>query len=216
MNFLQRISYKLFGRYLREGEYVRQITSKNNLNFHFTAGYGDAKSVGDYFDQTPGMVATTYSCGRDGVICELFPPAYWAYHLGSSLFNEMRSISIEIVNIGPLWLRNGIFYDAYNNVYRGEVLSLKTPYKGVYHWAEFTPEQYEAVGRWAAERCISFNIKPVINRSLEFDPKNEKLIGITTHSQFRLDKYDIGPAWNWDLFEQHFKAEYLRLSGVKL
>lgn len=214
LNFFKRISYKLVGRYLKVSEYVDQITKKNALTFHFTAGYGDAIATGNYFDQQPGQVATTYACGRDGVIAELFPPAKWAYHLGSTLFNEMRTIPIEIQNIGPLWNRNGVMVDCYGNIYKGEYVSFKTPFKGVFHWATFTPEQYENVGKWAAERCIAFGIQPIIHTNLDYVENNEKLVGITTHTHFRKDKYDIGPAWDWARFKVYFDAEYARLKAA--
>jgi N-acetyl-anhydromuramyl-L-alanine amidase AmpD len=214
-NLFQRIVYKLVGSYLKTTEYVVQKCKKTIIVLHFTAGYGDAISVGKYFNFLAGKVATAYSAGRDGVIAELFPPAYWAYHLGSSLFNEMRSIGIEIVNIGPLWNKNGVLYDCYGNIYRGEYQTLKVPYKGVFYWATFTEEQYENVGKWAAERCIAFGIIPMLNKGLDYIENNEKLMGITTHVHFRKDKYDIGPAWDWVKFEKYFNAELERLRAGK-
>ncbi len=214
LNFKQRIIYKLVGRYLRDGEYVRQICKKDAIVIHFTAGYGDAIAVGNYFDSDPGRKATTYSCGRDGIIAELFAPAYWAFHLGSTLFNEMRTIGIEIQNIGPLWNRNGVMVDCYGNIYKGEYVSFKVPFKGVFHWATFTEAQYENVGKWAAERCLAFGIPPIINSNLDYVENNEKLVGITTHTHFRKDKYDIGPAWDWARFKVYFDAEYARLKAA--
>lgn len=213
-NLVQRIAYKLIGRYLSAGEYVRQACKKTAIVLHFTAGYGDAVGVRDYFEKLWGMVATTYSCGRDGLIVELFAPAYWAYHLGSTLFNEMRTIGIEIVNIGPLWSKGGLMYDCYGNVYKGEYITLKVPFKGVFYWATFTEEQYQNVGKWAAERCLAFNIPPIFHTNLDYVPDNEKLVGITTHTHFRKDKYDIGPAWDWARFKAIFDAEYARLKAA--
>ena len=209
-NLLKRINYKLLGRYLKSTEYVIQVTKKEIIVLHFTAGYGDAIATGDWFDMQPGKVATAYACGKDGVIAELFPPAYWAAHLGSSLNNEMRSIGIEISNIGPLWMRGGLLYDAYNNVYRGDYMTFKVPYKGVTIWATFTEAQYEAVGKWAAERCIAFGIPPIFHETLDYIPGNDKLMGITHHAHFRTDKYDIGPAWDWAKFKKYFAEEYAR------
>lgn len=214
LNFSQRVIYKLIGRYLKYGEYVDQITNKNALTFHFTAGYGNAIGLGNYFDQDPGKKATTYGCDREGVIAEYFPPAKWAFHLGSSNYNEMRTIGIEIVNIGPLWNRNGIMVDCYGNRYIGEYITLKVPYKGVFYFATFTEAQYEAVGKWAAERCLAFNIPTVINSNLDYVQNNEKLVGITTHTHFRTDKYDIGPAWDWAKFKTYFDAELARLRAL--
>ncbi len=202
------------GSYMRATEYIHQKCRKNAIVLHFTAGYGDAIGVGRYFDYLKGLVATCYACGRDGLIAEFFPPAYWAYHLGSSIYNEMRTIGIEIVNIGPLWSKGGLLYDAYGNRYTGEYLTLDIPYKGVFYWAKFTEEQYQNVGKWAAERCVAFGIPPIIHTSLEFDPNNEKLVGILNHSQFRQDKYDIGPAWDFAKFKKIFDKEYKRLKAA--
>ncbi len=214
LNFKQRVTYKLIGSYMRASEYIMQACKKNAIVLHFTAGYGDAIGVGKFFEYLKGMVATCYACGRDGLIAEFFPPAYWAYHLGSTIYNEMRTIGIEIVNIGPLWAKGGLLYDAYGNKYTGEYITLKTPYKGVLYFATFTEEQYENVGKWAAERCIAFGIPPVINSNLDYVVDNEKLVGITTHTHFRQDKYDIGPAWDWAKFKGYFDAEYARLKAA--
>ncbi len=213
-NLIQRISYKLIGKYLKAGEYYAVICTKTLLILHFTAGYGDALSVRDYFNNLIGKVATAYSCGRDGIIVEMFGPVYWAIHLGSSIFNEMRSIGIEVVNIGPLWEKNGQMVDYYGNIYTGGYITLKRAFKGAFHFATFTEEQYSAVGKWAAERCVAFNIKPIIHTTLDFIPENEKLLGIATHSNFRADKFDIGPAWDYAKFQKYFDAEYARLKAV--
>lgn len=209
LNLLARLRYKFFGKYLKDGEYFKQVVRKTAIVLHFTAGYGDAYSVQTLFDTMKGAVATAYAASKDGSILELFAPAYWAYHLGSSLFNEMRTIGIEIVNIGPLWRRgDGKLYDYYGNLYSGDYIRIDTPWRGVMYWAKFTDEQYLNVAKWCAERCLAFNIQPIVNMNNEYVSNNEKLVGVCTHTNFRFDKFDIGPAWEWERFKKLFEAEY--------
>jgi len=212
LNLLARLRYKFFGKYLKDGEYFKQVVRKNAIVLHFTAGYGDAYSVQTLFNTMIGAVATAYAASKDGLILEMFAPAYWAYHLGSSLYNEMRTIGIEIVNIGPLWRRgDGKLYDYYGNLYEGGYVRLEKPWRGVMYWAKFTEEQYINVAKWCAERCLAFRIPPVINMNNEYVQDNEKLVGVCTHTNFRLDKFDIGGAFDWEYFKRHFDQEYTAL-----
>lgn len=206
MTKLKQFTFKLQQRWLKPNEYCKQVTPKDLLVIHFTAGYGNGVQTGDWFDMQPGAIATAYSTSKDGTLVELFGPAYWAYHLGSSLKNEMRSVGNEVCCIGPLWLRaDGKLYDAYGKVYTGKYVKLPTPFRGVSYFAEFTEEQYIAVAEWAAKMCIGFNIPPIIERNYEYVENNDKLKGIATHTNFRKDKWDMSPAWDWDKFEAYFK-----------
>ncbi len=171
---------------------------------HFTAGstaYGAAATF-----QTNGKkVHTPYIVDKDGTIYEMYDPEkIWGYHLGvSDLATEKRCIGIEIVNEGPLKLKDGKLCwwpKDYSTPYTGEAVETE-PFRGFTHWAAFPDPQVQAVVALTKELCRRFGIPYLIpnketreraHKPAEF-PK-----GICTHQQFRADKVDIGPAWPWE------------------
>jgi len=217
MGLLKDFIYKIKLRYLKPTEYYKVAQPKDLIVLHFTAGYGAGEQTGDWFDMQPGAVATAVSTSADGTIVSLFDAGYWAWHLGSTEANEKRSIGNEICSIGPLWLKKGVYYDAYGRVYSGEVVTLKNAWRGVCHFAKLSDKQYEEVATWAARMCIIFKIEPKVCQTHEFIADNANLKGIAYHSNFRSDKYDMSPAFDIKRFETLFNEAYnhFKVNGVK-
>jgi N-acetyl-anhydromuramyl-L-alanine amidase AmpD len=162
---------------------------------------------------TPEHVATAYVLDRDGTIFEVFPPSCWAYHLGikGGTVHERRSIGIEIVNVGPLQPANG----------NGQALNwwpkewgqqycsvddstkyVECAYRGKRYFAAFPDAQVQAVARLVRRLCDQFGIRRQLapsSRRLEYDQTFfDNYKGVATHVNFRPDKWDIGPAFEWD------------------
>ncbi len=203
---------------LPEGEYVNQSVPKDLIVLHFTAGTS-ARSVYSTWTQRPGgavsRVATAYVVDLDGSIYEFFPADRWAYHLGMTVrnpasFNDRRSVGIEIVNPGPLRLDSDSpdqlnwWPNSFSN--RWCAISetdryVRADYRGYRYFATFPKVQVEAVRRLTGHLCDRFQIPKVLppaNRRNEFDPNFYcSFRGIASHQNFRADKCDVGPAWNW-------------------
>jgi len=197
---------------LPSSQYYPVETKKDLLILHFTAG-GSARSAVETWKATPEHVATAYVVDLDGTIYEVFPPSCWAYHLGikGGTVHERRSIGIEIVNVGPLqpagedraslnwWPR------AWGTKYCGADESNKfveAAYRGKRYFAAFPEAQVEAVSGLVRHLCDQFGLErrmPARNQRLDCDPGAfAGYTGIATHANFRPDKWDIGPAFNWD------------------
>ena len=158
-------------------------------------------------------MATAYVVDLDGTIYEVFPPSYWAYHLGikGGTAHERRSIGIEIVNVGPLQACEGSrpALNWWPKDWGQQYCSLdestkyvESTYRGKRYFAAFPDMQVQAVRRLVRHLCDRFSLRrelPPQSRRLEYD---EGLFasykGIATHVNFRQDKWDIGPAFNWD------------------
>jgi len=88
-------------------QYYQDRVPKRQIYLHHTVG-GSAKSTFDYWNKTPERVGTAYIVERDGTIFEVFPPAYWAHHLGLKEAHNrrvnMESIGIELASEGALRL----------------------------------------------------------------------------------------------------------------
>jgi len=188
---------------LPKGDYWQEVVKKTLVVLHFTAGYTADSAIATF--KQPGRVATAYVVGRDGKIYQLFDPKYWSYHLGQKDYNnnwnnDRRSIGIEIVNIGPVWLKNGKWYDYVHKEWPADQIDIK-PNKDAGGTVKFTPQQVAATFNlvdWlmTANTGISRKVWPGDKTQYAL-PAVNSFNGITTHQQFRRDKYDLGPGWPW-------------------
>lgn len=184
---------------------------KDLIVLHFTAGYfrGDVLAL----TKPKRNVSTSYLIGRDGTVHQLFSSAQWSYHLGrtaigGNTYNSKRSVGIEISNIGPLKQVGNMLQDTYGNTYctledKEAYQTLDQPYRGFTHYAAYTDKQYE-------ELIILLRyLTSVYDAPATFLPADERYSlftsadaaksyqGIASHVNFRRDKYDIGPAFDW-------------------
>lgn len=200
---------------LPSNQYVPAAVKKEQLVLHFTAGSTVQGAVQGWIN-TPERVATAYVVDRDGRVYETFSPDCWAYHLGVkgalSPVVEKRSIGIEMVNVGPLkmdaartklcwWPRN--WSETWCRAYESELYrDVVNEYRGFRYYAVFAAAQLITVRTLCQVLCqrfeIPFAIAPEEKRSM-FDPNFfVSFSGIATHANYRLDKEDVGPAFNWD------------------
>ena len=193
-------------------EYLPTVCNKDLIVLHFTAGR-NAKSAFNTWTQNPNRVATTYLVGTNGSIYQLFDPSHWAFHLGikgSKGVHDKRSIGIEIVNVGPLKRadNNGSLLNWWPNVWttrwchlKDNAKYLESTYRGMQFFATYPEEQLGAVVELVRYLCDRFRIPkeiPPTNRLREFDASYfSKFTGVASHQNFRKDKWDVGPAFEW-------------------
>ncbi len=197
---------------LTADQYLPQETRKDLIILHFTAGRS-SESAYKTWKASPERVATAYGVDADGTVCEFFPPECWAYHLGvkGTHAHDRRSIGIEIANVGPLklapdnreqlnwWPANwGTRYCALDAIDAYK----RASYRGIDYFATMPEPQQEAVGTLVRALCQRFQIPreaSVQARSGDYDPvRFAQYRGVATHSNFRRDKWDVGPAFDWD------------------
>ncbi|MQA30849.1 MAG: hypothetical protein GEU82_13625 [Luteitalea sp.] len=202
------------GLSLSADQYYGQVWPKDLIVLHFTAG-GTARSAVDTWRSNPEHVATAYVVDLDGTIYEVFPPRFWAYHLGvkGATAHERRSIGIEIVNVGPLqrsaedpatlnwWPPGNSWGKRYCSLDESSRY-LQVTYRDKHYFATFPEAQLDAVSGLVAQVCDEFNIPRLLPRAddrLACSPATfAGFKGIATHANFRPDKWDIGPAFGWD------------------
>ncbi|MFQ5628641.1 MAG: N-acetylmuramoyl-L-alanine amidase [bacterium] len=180
---------------------------KDRVVLHFTAGYlkGDIATLTkqNYHVSVPFVVA------RDGVIYNLWGSGYWSYHLGRGTVggNQLmskRSIGIEISNIGPLARRGDKLMTIYDSVYCDvdeRQYYESESYRGYEYYAKFTGAQYKSVIDLLRYLTAKFNIPRQFlpgNKRYEVTPDVTRFHGVTSHVNFRKDKFDIGPAFDWN------------------
>lgn len=206
------------------------VSVKDKICIHFTVGStvsGVKSSWDSVAKRDKYFMGTPYVIDRDGTIYEFFDPQFWAYHLGAGTPNEKRTIGIELVNWGPAARnKDGSFspvdYTAEKMLKVGkkpiiipsdEVLQTQN-YKGITLWHKFSESQIKATNELLKKLCKDFGISHVVI------PKERRLMGkltpedsewaanfkgVLTHTNFRSDKYDIGPLWDWERTSKEIK-----------
>ncbi|MCW5962470.1 MAG: N-acetylmuramoyl-L-alanine amidase [Bryobacterales bacterium] len=197
---------------LDSSRYLPQRHSKDLIVLHFTAGTS-CESAYRTWQADPQRIGTAFGVDPDGTIIEFFPPDAWAYHLGikGTRVHDQRSIGIEIANVGPLrpdpadpnqlnwWPRNwGMRYCHRHHQDR----YVSRDYRGMSAFASMPQAQMEATGLLVRHLCDQFGIPKVACREArlgEYNPGDfAHYKGVASHSNFRQDKWDVGPAFDWD------------------
>lgn len=200
-------------------EVVPVRTPKDLVVLHFTAGRS-AKSAFDTWRNDPQRIATSYLVDVDGTIFEVFPPTFWAAHLGvkgTKNAHDRRSIGIEIANVGPLqrstedpsvlnwWPPKSKGAPEFTTKFCSldeRERYVTAEYRGKSHFASYPDVQVDAVGALVRELCEQFSIPAILpstTRRFACDlAAFSAYRGVCTHANFRQDKWDIGPAFPWD------------------
>jgi len=193
-------------------EYLPEVQPKDLIVLHFTAGRS-ARSAFDTWAGHPARIATAYVVDPDGSIYELFDPAHWAFHLGvkGTSRHDRRSIGVEIANVGPLkpdpndpdrlnwwpndwgarWCRRDE-HDKY----------IEAPFRTIRFFASMPAVQQDAVAQLVSYLRERFEIPgklPAASKRVAYDRAYfSKFQGVAAHHNFRKDKWDVGPAFDWE------------------
>lgn len=198
------------------GYYYDEKHTKEKVVLHFTVGHlkGDIYSLSN---KSRGHVSTAFVLGRDGTIYQLFSSAAWSYHLGRNSLggngNQSKaSIGIEISNYGPLTKKGNNLETAYSSSTRKDVyctlddtdqyIKLPKSYRGYQYYTAFTNEQYHSLILLLRYLTKTYKIpRKFVAEDSRFETTSAgsaNFKGICSHVNFRKDKYDIGPAFDWD------------------
>jgi len=182
-------------------DYFQEKFTKDLLILHFTAGYTSMSARASL--RNPDYVAVPFIVDVDGTVNLCFPKEYWAYHLGVKGASnpghalDKRTIALEIVNIGPVWLRDGKWYDYVGREWPAENV-VAVPDRDAGGAVKFPRVQVDAVCELVNDILTKV---PTIPRQIPKDvfscqlPALQAFKGVGTHQMFRQDKYDLGPAF---------------------
>lgn len=201
--------------YLPYGEYIDEITEKEYVFLHHTAGWHKPKNVIDSWGRdSRGKVATEFVLGGpsikgnddsyDGEMIQCFPEGCYGWHLGKngSHYMHKHSIGIEVCNFG--YIKNGKTY-AGTTAHESQIVKLAQPFRGYEYWHKYSDKQIESIRLWLlwiAERDsidirkgLVEEIKKKGADGFEFneDAYYGKVKGLWTHTNTRKDKVDMFP-----------------------
>lgn len=170
---------------LKPDLFIAKETKKRKIVIHATVGLlaSDLPTL-----TSQKQMTTHYIVARDGTIIEVYPPKYWAFHLGKGAIGgngamSQESIAIEVSNYGPLELKNkgdkanpadDKFYTVYGSLYGSgnekvdakgfvgggnpSVTKLLNAYRGYKYYASITEAQYSALNALVTALCNKFAI----------------------------------------------------------
>jgi N-acetylmuramoyl-L-alanine amidase len=197
--------------------YIEEAQKKQQVTLHFTAGFlkGDLASL----VKQDNRVSVPFLVARNGNIYELFDyTKNWAYHLGRSAVGgntnmSKRTIAIEISNIGPLHLEDGVLKNAYGTKYcdledTDAYVKLDEPWRGVEYFSTMTVEQYKSLAKLINYLCEENDIpKEFLSKHKRYDVFSSsnaarEFRGISSHANYRSSgKWDLGPGFDWDMLK---------------
>lgn len=196
---------------LADDRYIHDIRKKDLIVLHFTAGR-TCESAYRTWQADPRRIATAYGVDPDGTVVEFFPPEAWAYHLGvrGTDVHDRRSIGIELANVGPLrldaadagrlnwWPSN--WTEPYCRIDETDRFVARE-YRGIQYFAAIPKPQLVATAQLVRTLCDRFRIPLHLTEAVrhgDFDPLQfAGHRGIASHANFREDKWDVGPAFDW-------------------
>ena len=190
---------------IQQEYFIKEKIEKQKIVLHHTVGniYGDFVTL-----TSQKQVGVAYLIGRTGTIIELFNPDYWSNHLGKTALGGNReqskiSIGIEISNYGYLIRKDDILYTIYGTEYC-KISDTKNyeikEYRGQKYWAKYTEEQYIAIKNLLKKLTKQYNIPYEflpINERMEYTKSVISFKGIVTHVNYRKDKWDVSPIFDW-------------------
>ena len=147
--------------YLPLSEYVDEVTSKQTIVIHHTAG-ASLRSALDWWKSDPRRVATHYIIDRNGEIVCVMPENCWAYQglapTGATREHikrlEAQAIGIELVSWGKL--------DEFGRTWTGAVVpreriaTLIPNWRGEQWFERYTDEQLRSLG-WLVQDVAKRN-----------------------------------------------------------
>lgn len=208
-----------------KGYFYNEKHTKKKVVLHFTVGHlkGDILSLSS---ESRGHVSTAFVVARDGTTYQLFSSAAWSYHLGRNAkggngTQSKMSIGIEMSNYGPLIKKGSELHTVYASSTRKDVycsiedteqyIKLPKKYRGYQYYTAFTNEQYHTIIVLLRYLTSTYDIPRKFvgedSRFLTSSANSAQFNGITSHVNFRTDKIDIGPAFDWERVTNGVLAE---------
>jgi N-acetyl-anhydromuramyl-L-alanine amidase AmpD len=188
--------------------FIPEEVEKKRIVLHFTAGHlqGDIATL----TGGRGRVSVPFVIARDGKIYRLFSSRFWSYHLGPGAIGgntpqSQATIGIELSNFGPLYALQDKLYCWTDRAYcslqeKKQYLKLDQPFRGYQYFANYTSAQYQSLQVLLRYLTTTYSIpRAFLPDPLRLQTTAEVLdfAGIVSHINYRADKLDIGPAFDW-------------------
>jgi N-acetyl-anhydromuramyl-L-alanine amidase AmpD len=150
--------------FLLPSEYINEVTPKNNVTLHLTAGsksphftqqtWANDGSKGLYSIGTHFVVGGEFNFpqnpafnSKDGDVLQCVPLENWVYHVNYSPQCNKNNIGIEICNWGPVIFKNGQYIVPSTGIVLPPEEVEQFDFRGFQHWHRITNAQLESTGK---------------------------------------------------------------------
>ena len=204
--------------------YYPEKFPKKQIMLHFTEGHlrGDFNAL----TKVDNHVSVPFVVARDGTVYTLFSSEFWSYHVGKNNLGSngdlsKAAIGIEVSNYGPLTVSGGNLLTPYGDVYcslndTDEYIKLDKKFRDSQYYATCTDAQYDALIVTLRYLTAKFGIgRQFLPEDVRYTTTAKALgfNGIITHINYRDDKCDIGPAFDWARVISGVKADSFQPAG---
>ena len=182
------------------GHYYLQVYPKNQIVWHHSAGWDNARGMYDWWRRDKVYhVATAVGITDSGQIFRGYDEQFWAHHIGMQDWRNLRlnhqSVAVEICNWGSLTEKSGKLY-SWAGVEIPKEKAIELNYKNFQYYEVYTEAEIKALKFWTLLNAMRFDI-PL--RYSEEDmwqvSKNaiDGVSGIYTHNSYISWKTDVAP-----------------------
>ncbi|PKQ69921.1 MULTISPECIES: N-acetylmuramoyl-L-alanine amidase [Raineya] len=182
------------------GHYYKQTYPKNQIVWHHSAGWDNARGMYDWWRQDGVMhVATAVGIVDDGTLFRGYDESFWAHHIGMKHLNNLarnqQSVAVEICNWGSLTEKNKKLY-SWANVEIPKKKAIALNYKGYKYYEIYTDSEIKTLKYWTLLNAMRFGI-PLAYRESDMWELSQNAIngvaGIYTHNSYISWKTDVSP-----------------------
>lgn len=181
-------------------QFVNEMTKKVQIILHHTVSSNSTSPV-QFWKSNPERVAVPYVIAKDGTVLQLFDSCYWGFHIGkgSDADDNRCAIGIELVNEGILQPDGKGGYTWFDGKikFSGKVHEAMYEWRGSKFFAAYTEAQYDSLAGLLPLLCEKHNIPLLLHASMDCDRNNFGKPGVFSHRNFRPDKTDLSPAFDW-------------------
>jgi peptidoglycan hydrolase-like protein with peptidoglycan-binding domain len=182
------------------GHYYQEIAPKNQIVWHHSAGWDNARGMFDWWmNDKIWHVATAIGIDDKGDVFRGYDESFWGHHIGMSnlqnLARNRESVAVEVCNWGALTEKNGKLY-SWANAEIPKAKAIELNYKGTKYYEIYTDAEIEALEMWTLLMALRFDI-PLDYRHADMWSLSQNAIngvpGIYTHNSFIEWKSDVSP-----------------------
>jgi hypothetical protein len=224
-----RISYgKLYSILLKvvevnfEGYYFKTVKPKNQIIWHHSAGWDNARGMFDWWKNDGAThVGTSIGIVDDGTVFRGFNEEFWAASIGCSsqvfisngiplqyrtgsngkpfvannLMLDEGAVAVEVANWGNLSVKDGKHLSWANAVVPVEKV-IELNYKTFKFYEAYTDGEIKALKYWTLLNALRFQIPVTYSYDDMFAVSKKALSGqkgLFSHNSYRWDKTDVSP-----------------------
>lgn len=206
-----------------DDQYYPIKTEKKQIVLHHTVSYRGVQGDINWWLSDDARISTHIIIDWKGVPYQCYSTRYWAHHIGvkvavfqaqdieliwkkrsngksyvanNEILNQ-KSIGVEIDALGPLTIKFGKYYDAYNREFKDvdRIQTYDEPFRGYEYYEKYTDKQIQTLkelllfwrDHWKIPLTYNADMWDVSKKALE----GEK--GVWGHISYRSGKSDCHP-----------------------